>query len=537
VLIAEVIVPQMFSAYAEDLDYMDNGLHEYQYFCEECDQAFIAAWGRQLGAYWYVERGKYFYCPHCGKQHSANVVYIKRGEDVPNKIRLTVKVYENVVIFGVTGKTIGFRDAMRVFAGTYKETIRFDIAKRTVLFSSVVNGFEDEAFEIGHPFQLEFLEKSILRFFLPFSLANLNQKRELNKILKVLRETVRRKLEKRLGHKIASMHVSPGQVHGTFLLPILNIAYRVLCPDAPNLPTVYREKESSIMDFWETKMISDDDYMNEVIAKRRKTSFVNAMVAAKSLPDRPYIRRVLSENPFDVCLLSNTFRLCSNYDYAVRLFEGLRELSKGISASQNKDLMKFLRRMKVFYGEAGIVRLVEEYKEMQLWDCVTLFQQLNKENRKALKTESVKLRDLHDWMSIMHKKQNHVNVKFNVPEHIVKRLSMQKDRLRFFLPEESMQLLEAGHILHNCVASYGAAMKENQKWIVLVAEDKGKLVACLEIKEKELVQAKLDRNKPVSNNAELNSEIVAWAKEANIKINTLDIKVPDKKKTRIRVPA
>ena len=60
---------------------------------------------------------------------------------------------------------------------------------------------------------------------------------------------------------------------------------------------------------------------------------------------------------------------------------------------------------------------------------------------------------------------------------------MQKDRMKFFLPKESLELLEAGTELHNCVASYGSDMKDNSKWIVLVADDKGKLAACLEVRE------------------------------------------------------
>ena len=46
-----------------------------------------------------------------------------------------------------------------------------------------------------------------------------------------------------------------------------------------------------------------------------------------------------------------------------------------------------------------------------------------------------------------------------------------------------------------------------------MADDQGKLAACLEIKDKDLVQAKLDRNRPVRSNAELNAEILTWAKK------------------------
>ena len=139
-----------------------------------------------------------------------------------------------------------------------------------------------------------------------------------------------------------------------------------------------------------------------------------------------------------------------------------------------------------------------------------------------------------NWMSLRHKRQSHKNLKFDVPDHIIKRLSMQTDRLKFFMPKESMELLVAGHELNNCVASYGQAMKDNSKWIVLVADDNGKLAVCLEIKGNEVIQAKTNRNKPVSNDDKLNSDVVAWAKEANLEIKTSDIKVKDKKEPTIR---
>lgn len=520
-LIAEVIIPQMFTAYAEDLGYLDNGLHHIQYFCEQCDQAFTSAWGRKTGCLNWCERGNYFYCPNCNTKHEKNVVYIKRQVQAPNKIRLSVKAHENVVILDASSNTVYFSDLLRVYSSKYKESFRFDLAKQTVLFTNYHNRYEIESLEIGNLFKLDVFNKSILRFFQPASLANSGQKSELNRLLKVLRENVHGKLEKHLGHRIPSMFVSPGRHHGTFLLPILNIAYRVQLPDAPNLATIYRERIDTIQRFWQGKMINDCSFMDEVI--KCKTDFVTALVKVKSLPDRPVVRKILSETPFEINLLTEAFALCQNYDYAIRLYSGFRNLSS--ERCVNEDLLKFLRNMLPFYDEAGIVQLVETEKETELWDCIRLYQQLSVENREAIKTDHVRLRDLHDWMALRHRKQTHINLKFNVPDHIVRRLSMQTNQLKFFMPEESMQLLEAGVALHNCVASYGSAMKDNTKWVVLMADDKGKLAACLEVQGKKLVQAKLDKNRPISNDARLNAEVLAWAKEASLEIKTTDLKI------------
>jgi hypothetical protein len=530
VLIAELKIPQMFTAYAEDLKYLDNGLHHFQYFCEECDQVFSSAWGKIPGSMSHFERGNYFSCPYCRKLHEKNVVYIGRGEAAPNKIRLSVKEYKEVVTFEVFSYTVVFRDYLRLYGGSRKEIFRFDIAKQTVTFND-----GSETIELGNPFKLDVFEKSILRFFKSNSLANSNQRSELYQILKVLRETVHNKLEKRLKHRVSSMFVSQGQYNGTFLLPIFNMAYRVSCPDAPNLPNVYRFEEGSIRDFWRDKMLDNFDYIDSVMSQtRRKKGFFTALAAVHSLPDKRVVRRLLIENPFGVKMLAESFALCKNYDNSINLYQALVLLnSQSFAVGWLGGLFSFLRRMKPLYGEAGVIRLVTEARELQTVDCIRLYQQLSPENKKALKTEGVRLRDLHDWMSLNHKRQTHVNKKFDVPEHIVRRLSMQSNRLKFFLPQESMELLEAGHTLHNCVASYGMHMVDNKLWIVLVADDKGGLAACLEIKQNELIQAKLDRNMPVSSNAEINNAILAWSTEAGIKINTSDIKKPIKKKVSI----
>jgi len=542
----------MFTAYAEDMGYRQNGLHHFQYFCEECDQAFCSAWGKIPGSMSCYERGSHFICPYCGHHHHENVTYIKRDVEAPNKMRLSVKEYKDVVTFEISSKTVAFRDYLHLTEGNYKEVFRFDIAKQKVTFSVDLKGSDKEPIELGNPFRLEMFE-SILNNFNPSSLANSKQRSDLNDILKILRETVHRKLEKHLKHKVSSMFVSPGRFHGAFLLPIFNMAYRVACPDAPNLPVEYRESPEIIKSFWKLKMLNSElsneaysiDLMDHVIAMtRRKKDFITAIITIQSLPDRPMVRRTLRADPFSVNLLSEAFNICENYDYAIRMYEGLKEFGNDerVRWSVNDNLFQFLREIKAFYGEVGIVRLVEDYMAMQLWDCVTLFRQLNADNRQALKDGSVRLRDLHDWMSLSHKRQSHKNLKFDVPDHIIKRLSMQTDRLKFFMPKESMELLEAGHELHNCVASYGQAMKDNSKWIVLVSDDKGKLAVCLEIKGNEVIQAKTNSNKTVSGDSKLNSAVLAWANEANLKINTLDVEVPDGKKpvkcsSRIAVPA
>ena len=524
-LVSEVFIPKMFTAYAEDQGYPDQRLHQYQYFCEECDQPFAVAWGRKEGCLSWCERGKAFHCPYCSARHETYVVKIQRKAHAPYKVRLVVKAYKKAVILEVHSETVKFIDMFHVVGAKLKERFYFDIAGRTVTWTRWENKVEIESMKLGNPFELDIFKKSILGFFTPYSLANAHQKKELNRLLRTLREQIHNKLERRLGYKVPSLHVSPGQEHGMFLLPLFNIAYRLIWPDAPNLPAEYRMDKGVLEDFWSEKMIFSKEHMTEaLILARREKSMVKTLITAYSLPDIPAVRRILGEDPFDANRLLEAFRLTKNNDLAIRLFEAFKKLKK----YADEDLLQLLRNIGRSHEDVGIVQFVEREKEIP--DCVRLYRLLSKGNRQAIQDEKVKLGDLHDWMALKHQMQTHKNLPFAVPEYIARRLSMQKDKLKFFLPKESIELVNAGVKLHNCVASYEKAMRDNSSWIVLVADDNGKLAACLEVKDKKLVQAKIDRNKTVSIDPGLNAEVLTWAAKAGLEIATNDVAIPQTEK-------
>ena len=56
-----------------------------------------------------------------------------------------------------------------------------------------------------------------------------------------------------------------------------------------------------------------------------------------------------------------------------------------------------------------------------------------------------------------------------------------------------------------------------------MTDDKGLLAACLEVKDKELVQAKLKYNKPVYENEEVNKAVLKWCKNAGLIVCTKDV--------------
>jgi len=228
VIISEVVIPQMFTAYAEHIGRVQNYLNHKQYFCEECDQPFASAWGSSPGMNGGYERGTRFHCTYCGKEHSKYVAYIRRHEECPYKVRLSVKAFKDLVILDVFYEAVFFDDMFSVRSRKKgKETFRFDIAKQTATFSSYHEKCTSSGgpISIGNPFELDVFRESVLRFFTADSLAIANQKPELVALLKLLRENVQSRMEKR--YKVKSLYVSPGTLRGMFLVPLQNIAFSI----------------------------------------------------------------------------------------------------------------------------------------------------------------------------------------------------------------------------------------------------------------------------------------------------------------------
>ena len=138
------------------------------------------------------------------------------------------------------------------------------------------------------------------------------------------------------------------------------------------------------------------------------------------------------------------------------------------------------------------------------------------------------VKNIHDELTELLNRQKHKDYELNVPDYIINRLQMQKDRLKFFLPSTHYQLRDAGKELHNCVGSYAARVASGEEYIVLTADDKGKLLVCMEVKNSRIVQAKLYGNKPVYSDDALNAEVIEWAKATGLKIDTYDIRQPEK---------
>ena len=96
----------------------------------------------------------------------------------------------------------------------------------------------------------------------------------------------------------------------------------------------------------------------------------------------------------------------------------------------------------------------------------------------------------------------------HLPDELVKDiLEDDIDGYSFRLPKDSYQLCEIGTTLHNCVASYGKSVLQKECAIVYTQKD-GQYKICIEVRGKEIVQERIDRNE--SPGEEENSVLEKW---------------------------
>ncbi len=84
-----------------------------------------------------------------------------------------------------------------------------------------------------------------------------------------------------------------------------------------------------------------------------------------------------------------------------------------------------------------------------------------------------------------------------------------------------------GDFMGICVGSYMSSQYNNRLEIVVVQDSENNYVVCLEILNKELVQAKLKYNSPLYNNKAIQDIVLSWCHLNNFKIKTRDIEDKD----------
>jgi hypothetical protein len=530
--IAEVNIEKMFKAYVccTDIRY---DLKEEVIYHTDCQQEFKVLWKRTGYMGYGSWDGNYIHCPSCGKtfdNYNDGVCYIRKGNEAPLSMNIRLDEFKDHLVLKVYGTELVAKeqvDGIRYWTERrYKETFRFDIKKRQTIFTREYGTSNPElketrqSFELGNPLDGRlFEEQSALRYL--YAHKEIREKRsDIKALLKKLRERICQKIAESKGFKVKSMYVSSGSRFGSMLLPIYNIAYRMVCLDLPNLSAAWtgdsdqREEITRIMPMIKAKTF-------DLQIMRQSPDSISGLLKIAKIPEKKIFRRLVQEQPFSLMIIASlrkTFKSPNNIMAALQKIKGWKEENKVIDISA---LCKGLKKLAKIYEDKDLLRImdlgnVDDCYMRYLSDVIDLYDGIGDISRAELKERKVRIRDLHDWLVEKQKLEKYPICKFDNTEPIRKRLAMQLDQINFFIPNHSSDLVYAGENLHNCVGSYIKRVRDGETHIVLVTNEAGKLISCLEVRDGKLVQAKLSRNASASDDAKINAEIIEWAEKAGV---------------------
>lgn len=351
-------------------------------------------------------------------------------------------------------------------------------------------------------------------------------------LLRTLREALQRKWKKMHGYDLGPLYVGAGPVYGMLLFPLVNLAWRLRYPDGQNLPHVLSETQ------WDRNSYLEDRLFTSGAKKRYfrypgDTGGVRAIIQAFDLPDRPFIRHLLARDLLAAPELKAVLEITEDPYYITRILLATRRwVQKGTALSYqpashwSRPAVKLYSLLKEFtqhWSLQSVVHLLEK-EESLLADCAVMLHRVTDRQREA--AYGLKLKNLHNWLVLALRTQQPLeNINLEIPEAVTRRLQMQLESgyLNFFVPDQSKELDQASDAFHNCVKTYRDRVHQGECQIVLMTDDIGRMLACLEVRGNALVQAKLKYNKPVFEDAVVNGAVRDWCRKANLVIETADV--------------
>ncbi len=549
------------------------------YYCADCGTSFLIKHReRPVSMFWYGFGENYVICPSCrvssvDNRFRGQICTYVNNEDfegcwsnsthsykqaAPFNVKLELYETQNSVKLRATFKTIRLhlnevKSDLVTDMDKRIETIDFNLKKRKTTLK-----IDHEApIEIGMPKTWDNLRKtSLLRCLSadvipekperPRINSNICCQEKIASMAKTLREACQRKWLEIHGFSLKRIYTRAQYTnHGGFLLrQIHNIAFRMVCPDIPNLVADNDDLRNT---FGTMPILNDFDTL------RKSKNTVQSIIESMGLPNKPAVRRLVSKKPFNAIELSLALKATNNYDCNMAIYEILnnrkyKEYRREVSLDEDQRNMiyNFLTKVSAVYTPRQIRQYIEHTTEIQeMQDLIRLSRgvslnvftkSLSKmhdilvEERNRMAAEEERRREAERKADAkFRKKLNALRscdaFALNIPDSVKQRLIMQLNagRGRFFLPETNKDLNYTSDIMHNCVRTYDEAILKQNCNVVYYTNENGKLLACIEVKNNRITQAKLSHNRKVKEDAEINQIILEWAKAKKLEIHTYDI--------------
>ena len=551
------------------------------YYCVDCNTTFMVKHRRRpVFMYQYDYGENYVTCPSCGR-HRVNIKSKRHIGMCLNKndfpecwsygftkpylpVKAKIETYETKYSIKVKGffRTIKMsltddrKDVICNFEN-HSEIIEFNMKQRKTTFKK--DG--DAPVEIGFPNMWnKFLNDSLfgsISFDVFEDRKNAKEfEAEIKGFIANMRKACQRKWKEVNGYSLKriSTQAKSFEIGGYFLRQFHNIAFRMVFPDIPSI--------KNGEDMQKTVFGSSWDAMNDFESARKAKNSIQYLMDVTGLPNKPAIRRMLIKNPLNAMELKKVLDMTDNYDCNMAIYKMICEykVPRTWAADEELDDMdryavyEFLNKVKTRYdantvknyvkrcvADSELFRTFQDTIRLARGAEITVFtkplskmhdelvEYWNRKEAEEQRLRAMERAEEEKFYKMLSQLRSCDAFSLNVPEEVKKRLIMQLNagRGKFFLPETNQDLKYTSEIMHNCVRTYDFKILRQKCNIVYYTDDNGKLIACIEVKNDVVVQAKLCFNKPVHNDAEVNKIILEWAKAKHLKIDTRDISVEE----------
>ena len=557
-LIAELELPWLFNSIRCEVHKGGSGyLHDtlFSHFCLNCHQVFMAKFGWRRAGTNDVWNGEYYWCPACGEQAAEGWESDRRyrstvgrvgqtGVPVPRSMTLKLYEFKKHLRLTVDAPCISF-DTQHPDTVRYhkiKEHLTFDMETQKTWFRQSGGPDNIETTDVSNPYDRILLEHSVLRFLKRNSRAWRERKSQVAAFLRKLRETICKKIFEVKGYRMKAISVPGDKITGLMVNPIRNMAWRMAVTDGPNLKELFYYSGKASSNTFLSSLISWDDFDGIMAASRAGKSYPQAVLQAVGLPDTKSGRRMIAKRPvYAIAAAKMTAatgldehgrkQLCESLLNRWQKWTDREEVAGWLPRRMFPDAkgFEFFRKAVREIGQRRALPLVTQLPSDELNDAAAMFEELTPAEQLTVWKNSGSAKKIHDTCTELHWRHKHPDYDLEVPEHIVNRLLMQKESLRFYLPKTYHELHAAGEELRNCVGGrYPAEMRDGQCCIVLVADDLGKLKVCIELRGDRILQAKLFKNRPVYEDMAMYEKVMEWAKAKKLTPATRDLVLPEK---------
>lgn len=480
-----------------------------------------------------TDEGNNFYCPRCGQKlrrggaSRGRFRQTRHGEVVPTSMQLRVVEYAHYVDLEIRYTAVRTEPTeallkLHKLPNMIKHTIRADIKQQRTLLSSRTKmkiAYLNFKNKIADPVpDMDWALHTPLRYLASDSYAY-KYLFDLRKLFKAFRQAVERKLIRKLGYDVPSMYVGTSlhsrvgaHGYGVFYNALSNLAWRLAAPTAPNC-----DRRAA----YDCNLYHGADVLatyREVLQYTRiGMHYTAAVCKAFELPDKPVVRKVLREMPlFNDVYVVQAAQLTTDVNHIPTLTAALRRFTGGLRPEQ----LTFFRIIAHKRGTRSLITWLQR-DVIEIIDAADTYRKLTHEYRLQLWTGTWKMRDLHDTLVQLYDYQQYPNLQIDTTKSAL--LQGRVGDCDFYTPSETHQLNVISKALHNCVKTY-ADKAVAQECVIVGVRQGSKIIACIELQNNKVVQAKREYNRPVYGDVRLCAAVLNWAQQHNLRVKTDDLR-------------